>query len=126
MEFNCFIDGNVIENPVFFLVMSMAGWNLIYLISYVLECCQFIGNRFLTYISEHSVWIIALHFLSFKLVNLLEIYIYGYEPYYLAAFPVLNSARLWWLLYTIVGVVIPLGSEFICYKVCNFIRVKTR
>ncbi len=122
---NIAIDGNVIENPVFFLVMSMAGWNLVYLIAYALECCQFVGNRFLTYISEHSVWIIALHFLSFKLVSLFEIYFYGYEPYYLAAFPVLSGAGLWWLLYTIVGLVIPLGAEFICHKVCNFATVKS-
>lgn len=120
------IDSNTIENPVFFILMSISGWILIYSVSHILDEYNVPGIKILTYLSKHSVWIIALHFLCFKLISLIQIYIYGYELYCLAAFPVLNSKGMWWLLYTIVGLIIPLIFEMVFDKLFSFITGKNK
>lgn len=61
-----------------------------------------------SYIGRNSLCIIVLHFLSFKIVNLIGI-IYYDQPYYLiAAFPVLYKGNFWWVAYTLCGIGVPL------------------
>lgn len=64
----------------------------------------------LAYIGDHSFSIMALHFLAFKAVNLVQIGFYGYDIERLAEFAVINYGNSWgWgLLYIIAGVAIPL------------------
>ena len=62
----------------------------------------------LSYISRHSVPIIALHFLCFKIVNYAAVIMLHKERYMVAAFPVLMPDSVWWILYTAVGIGIPL------------------
>lgn len=106
------IDGNHIENPVFFLVMSCSGWFLLYGISVLLEKYTKIVASIFIYISKHSVAIIALHFLAFKIVNVCAVALNEMPKYMIAAFPVLMTDGLWWLLYTTVGIAIPLCIDF--------------
>lgn len=106
------IDGNHIENPVFFLVMSCSGWFLLYGISVLLEKYTKIVASIFIYISKHSVAIIALHFLAFKIVNVCSVALNEMPKYMIAAFPVLMTDGLWWLLYTTVGIAIPLCIDF--------------
>lgn len=106
------IDGNHIENPVFFLVMSCSGWFLLYGISALLEKYTKIVASIFIYISKHSVAIIALHFLAFKIVNVCAVALNEMPKYMIAAFPVLMTDGLWWLLYTTVGIAIPLCIDF--------------
>lgn len=107
-----------IENPVYFTVMSLAGWFLLYGIAVWLEK---IGlnrlNRGLAYISLHSVPIIALHFLCFKLINVLAVMSYGMNDYMIAAFPVLMRGSLWWVLYTVAGIGLPLLLQRMYVKI---------
>lgn len=102
------LDGNNIENPIFFLVMSLAGWFLLYSISDLMVEKRCFVNNGLSYISRHSVPIIALHFLCFKIVNALVVIVYDMNIWMIAAFPVLTVSGMWWLLYTIIGVGGPL------------------
>jgi len=67
-----------------------------------------IAGNIVSYISIHSVPIIALHFLAFKIVNLFAVLAYGFKFYMIAAFPVLMRTELWWALYTVVGIGVPL------------------
>lgn len=106
------IDGNHIENPVFFLVMSCSGWFLLYGISVLLEKYTRIVASIFIYISKHSVAIIALHFLAFKIVNACAVALKEMPKYMIAAFPVLMTDGLWWLLYATVGIAIPLCIDF--------------
>lgn len=62
----------------------------------------------------------ALHFLSFKVISLLQIYIYNYDITYLSKFPVIEiNSYLWWIPYTIVGVGLPLCYVWLNDKVLD-------
>lgn len=116
------IDGNHIENPVFFLVMSCSGWFLLYGISVLLEKYTRIVASIFIYISKHSVAIIALHFLAFKIVNACAVALKEMPKYMIAAFPVLMTDGLWWLLYATVGIAIPLCIDFNVRYVKGLVR----
>ena len=64
----------------------------------------------LSYIGNRTLDILTWHFLSFKVVSLLIILVYGLSIHRLGEFPVIleYSRNGWWLLYTIMGVVTPL------------------
>ena len=106
------LDGNHIENPAFFLVMSCSGWFLLYGLSFLLEKYTRIAASIFIYISKHSVAIIALHFLAFKIVNVCAVALKGMPQYMIAAFPVLMTGGLWWSLYVTVGIAVPLCIDF--------------
>lgn len=99
---------NDIENPIFFVLMSIAGWGLLYGVADELRKISARAATVFSYISVHSVPIIALHFLAFKAINMIAVAAYGFEWYMIAAFPVLMRTGLWWILYLVAGVGIPL------------------
>lgn len=73
----------------------------------------FIGNKTLT--------ILTWHFLSFKLISLLIIWIYSLPYSRLAEFPVIEEyARLgWWWFYLMIGISLPLLLVSIRFVKCN-------
>ena len=108
------LSANNIENPLYFLVVSIAGWFLICSLAIIMEEKQFRGTRVIAYLSVHSVPIVGLHFVSFKIVSGLCICVENMNTYMLAAFPVLMHGW-WWIAYFISGIAIPLLlDEFYC------------
>ena len=101
------LSANNIENPLYFLAASTAGWFLIYSLAIIMEEKQFEGTRAIAYLSVHSVPIVGLHFVSFKIVSGLCICVENINTYMLAAFPVLMHGW-WWIAYFISGIAIPL------------------
>lgn len=110
------LSANKIENPVFFLVVSISGWIMLYGIALLLQKLSFVGNKEIAYISIHSVPIIALHFLCFKIINFVAVIITGKEKYMIAAFPVLMHNGAWWIAYIAVGIGIPLLLDWTVRK----------
>lgn len=106
------IDQNSYVNPVYFVISSLLGFFFVSSVSNILIYLNLRINTLLAYISKRAVSIIALHFLCFKLVSYLGIVIYGIDQRYLAAFPVLFKNGVWWLLYTVVGISIPLFLDY--------------
>lgn len=100
------LGNNQYENPLFLLCASLAGWALLSAISYFLVNTKL--GRIIEVIGEDSLAIMILHFLSFKLVSLIGILVENKPMYLLAAFPVLYNSGFWWILYTVVGVSIPI------------------
>ncbi len=96
---------NNYEKPLFLLSASLAGWFMLY------EISNFFAETKLAKVievaGENSLIIMIFHFLSFKLVNMTGILL-EQKPFYLvAAFPVLYDDGVWWILYTAVGVGMP-------------------
>lgn len=89
------------------LIASLTGWFLIYDISNRIKN-NYCMSQLLCCIGKHSLSIVILHFLSFKIVNYIGICINKEPHYLLAAFPVLYTDKLWWILYTMVGIGIPI------------------
>ena len=77
---------------------------------------QFVGNQ--------TLKIMALHFLSFKLVTFLLIKVYALPIDRLVAHPVMMeySEKGWWLLYTLTGVALPLLFAKMSEIVLQFIQ----
>ncbi len=99
---------NAYLDPVFLVITSLAGWFAVYTVSYFLNKIRGI-NLFLSECGRHSLIIMIMHPICFKVVNMIQVRVYGLPHYALAAYPVIYSDHLWWLMCTIVGVLIPLG-----------------
>lgn len=66
-------------------------------------------NIFL-FVGDNTLTILALHFISFKIVSCFIVMFYGLKPYRLSEFITIHeySRAGYWMLYSIVGVVVPL------------------
>ncbi|MDF2943022.1 MAG: hypothetical protein K0S01_1880 [Herbinix sp.] len=102
---------NHIINPLFFILASLLGYvlvgGLVTIISKI-HLGNYIFKRILIYIGRNSIQILLLHFLAFKVINLIQICVYSLPKYYLAGFPVIYSRLTWVPWYVIVGIGIPL------------------
>lgn len=116
------IVSNDIENPIFFIIMSMAGWFLLYGLAGIINRLSQRTVKVLSYISIHSVPIISLHFLAFKIISLIAVAVYGFNWYMIAAFPVLMRTGGWWILYTAAGVGIPLIFQYIIFNTFKHLK----
>lgn len=79
----------------------------------------------LIYIGNHTFIIFSLHFLSFKLVSLIKIYIYGYDINRLISHPVItDNNEYFWMAYLVVGVVLPLLVSFMYNKLGKTLQAR--
>lgn len=101
------IAGNYYNNPVWLILASSSGFFFIIYLSQLSEKIKFIQNV-LSYIGKHTIAILCLHFLFFKIITYLQVLIYNQPDYMLAAFPGLFSQNGWWIAYGIVGIAGPL------------------
>lgn len=94
------------------MVCSILGWLMVYGVSNVIvKKCACCGN-ILQYIGRHSIAILGLHFLSFKIITFLIIHIRDYPQIYLATFPVIYDF-VWVIPYMILGIGLPLLADHI-------------
>lgn len=112
---------NHFENPLFLVSCSLLGWfwlqawaNILVKIKYVKE--------FVVYLSKSSLFILFLHFLAFKAVSAIQVLVYKEEAYMLASFPLLRTDGLWWIPYTVAGVLLPVAVKFGWDKLLLFIK----
>jgi len=110
-----------------FSVSAVSGTMLILYISSVVERKWHIVKCILYYIGNHTLDILALHFLSFRLVSFAIVLLYGIKVSHVAEHPVINDVSMshtyWWILYCIVGLVLPLLFSAVCkVVVCKIKR----
>ena len=71
----------------------------------------------LLFIGNHTLEVLSWHFLSFKLVSLLIVLIYGLPVAMVSLFPIISDyASSFWGLYSIVGVGVPIGILYLKKK----------
>ncbi len=73
------------------------------------------NNSIINIIGKNTIVIMALHFLSFKVVNLIQVKYYSYPLYMIASFPVIDGYNGWWIAYFFAGISLPL----LCITVYN-------
>lgn len=78
-------------NPIFLLCTSFIG---IYLMMGISKYISKINLKFklLHYIGNNTVVILCLHFLCFKIVNLIQVLVYKYPNYKIASYPTISGA----------------------------------
>ncbi len=86
-----------------FLLTSICGS---YTILFVSEKIK--QNYILEYIGQKSLSIMIFHFLSFVTINLVIVFLYDLPIDRILDYPTIKEYRWWWLLYSVVGVIIPL------------------
>lgn len=104
--------GSIVNLPVF-VGASMLGFLMTYCTA---RCLKGWVLNALVYCGKHTLWIVALHFLAFKPVALVYLLATGKELTLLSSFPVYASPWLW-PLYTLAGIVLPLGIYQLIAKV---------
>lgn len=116
------VGGMKFGNPLFFLIVSCAGFYLTLSIAdLIARKPNFISNA-LSIIGENTLTIMALHYLAFKLVSLLQIAIYNYPIKFLAYYPVIPyKTAYWWIPYTLVGIFVPLIVALFSDKLKEFV-----
>ena len=106
------------KNVTLYIVMALVGVFMALSFSQILERTPF--NHILYYIGNHTMIIFILHLLIFKIVSLLKIFIYHMPYNQLADFKVIQEYNdFFWVIYSIVGVSLPLVLERIVYKFKN-------
>lgn len=106
-----------IVNPVFLVATTFLGMVMLASVAADLEN-NFLG-RWLTFIGKHTMSILFLHILAFKLVSVGYCLAVGKPMYMVASWPVLFDAPEYALIiYTIVGVALPLLADAVidCLK----------
>lgn len=88
-----------------------------------LNISEWIGRRnnrlktFLLLVGDHTLEVLTWHFLSFKIVSLLIISLYGLSMSHLACFPVVSEySSFYWPLYSVVGIGLPLLIVYLRIK----------
>lgn len=107
-----------ITNVVFFLICSIAGWFMLYSIAL---CKGIRENKLLIYIGQHTLSILLLHFLAFKIVTWIYILTSNNNMLLLAAFPVIKNVPFLWIPYTFCGIVFPLIADNLFTRCKNII-----
>lgn len=109
-------------NQIPYYISSISGIIMILCISNKLETTKNVS--LLHYIGNHTMPILALNLLALKIGSCLKIWIYGLPIEQLASFTVIYDHNYWfWLIYTIIGVTIPLLIHFLYLKIVNFMSL---
>jgi fucose 4-O-acetylase-like acetyltransferase len=117
------VGGMVFGNPLLFLTISCSGCYMI------LTLAHFINNKFkrlsdiLDFIGNYTFSIMVLHYVAFKIAVLIQIWVCNYPIMHLAYYPVIPiNTSYWWVIYSIIGVGIPLLSSYTFTIIKNSIR----
>lgn len=106
------LNNNKIYNPVVFIVASISGYIFCYSFSKIIEKYQHLA-LILQYIGQNTLPIMMLHFLAFKIVTLIQIILEHTNLKNLTSYPCYIISNGWWILYTIVGISVPLMINYI-------------
>ncbi|MBD5449897.1 MAG: acyltransferase family protein [Lachnospiraceae bacterium] len=108
-----------VNSPFFYVTNGMCGGYCLMAIAKILMKSHF--TEFVAYMGRNSLHIMLWHFLSFKLVSYGYIMFHNMPAYYIASFPVLK-VRYLWIIYTIVGIALPLVTAYILQMAMKFLK----
>lgn len=93
-----------------FLISAVAGTLMVFKLSCFVNSKDNWLKRFLVYIGDNTLTVLTWHFISFKIVSLIIIYVENLPIERLAEFPVINdyTSQGWFILYFVTGMTVPL------------------
>lgn len=117
------LDRNHIESINFFIMVSISGYFLVVNTSKLLFMTAI--GKYIGIIGKHTIAIMSLHFLSFKVVSYFYVMYYGKPMYYIACFPTIPHTGKLWIAYVFFGVLIPVFLDLLYKKIIVVIKEKT-
>lgn len=112
---------NQIINPLFYYCCALLGWILLCDFSNFLCLIPLVGSLF-QIIGRHTLSIMLFHFSAFKIATEFEIIILNLDKKLLISHPTLLTTNGWWLVYTCIGVLFPLGISLIYSYIRQLIK----
>ena len=106
-------------------IPALLGFLMTYNISLWLDRYEGKLKNFLVYTGDHTLNIFIFHIVSYKVVSLMKIWYYGLDIRQIGCHMVIHEYSqqdLFWILYTIAGVCIPLGCTWISEKISEKIK----
>ena len=103
-------------NCIFYVLAIVSGWCLVFGISSIIKGWVRI---ILADLGRASLWILMFHMLSFKIVTFIYIKVTDTDIAYLAQFPIPSGKEWLWIIYSVVGVLIP-------FSIANLIKIFKR
>ena len=108
-------------------IPALLGFLMTYNISLWLDRHEGRLKRFLVYTGDHTLYIFIFHIVAYKVVSLLKIWYYGLDIHQIGCHMVIHEYSqqdLFWILYTIAGVGIPLGFNWLSDQISNWFRAR--
>jgi len=105
----------ILIGPKWFFLASFAGIYFNLYLAKIIQSSQAISRR-IAYLGEQSFHIMALHFLSFKIINVAYVMFYDKPYHWIAKFPFIDSN--WWIAYTVAGIV----GSVVCVEVFAYFK----
>lgn len=105
-------------NAAFLMIPpAIAGFLLVHQLSKLVNRYPTKLRQFLVYCGDNTLYVFIFHFAVFKLVNYLKILYYGMDYSRMGYYPVIYEYTddLFWIVYSIAGVCVPLGCLY-CYR----------
>ena len=99
---------------------AICGFLMVYNVSTWIDRRDGIVRRFLVFCGNNTLPVFVFHIISFKLVSLLKIWYYGLDPRQIGCHMVIHEHSkddLFWILYTIAGVGIPIAWTYAARKI---------
>ena len=100
-------------------VPALLGFLMTYNISMLIDKKDTLIKRFLVYTGDHTLNIFIFHIISYKVVSLIKIWYYGLDIKQIGCHMVIHEHSqedMFWILYTIAGVGIPLLGTWMVEK----------
>lgn len=111
-----------VDNLFVYIVASLMGWVLLKSISELILYKNNIIADIMKYVGKHTLQIMCLHVLAFKLVSFVYIIIEHKPMVLLAGFHVIFDAnQIWKIIYLVVGVLLPIGVYEIYRRIVKLI-----
>ena len=95
------------------LLVSFIGWMMLYSFSRISSSAPRILGSMVRYMGKHSLSILIFHFLAFRVVNAVGVWLHHDPPYMIAGNPTAYYGPTWTVLYTLVGIAFSLFVGFI-------------
>lgn len=113
------MNSNNIQNPLFFMICSIAGIYLIMFIAKLLENkSSFFGNM-IEYIGKRTLIIMAIHIISFKIIMYVQFLNSNITYEQLGILTGANNTNILFVLYVMIGIVVPMIIDFLWAKIKN-------
>lgn len=98
---------NEYTNIAYYISVSIAGWYFIYELAYFISKSNKIA-KILQYIGKNTMPILILHFIAFKVINIIGVLILNQDRSLISKFPVAFKNNYIWIVYTVSGIILPL------------------
>ena len=106
---------------------ALLGFLMTYNVSRWIDSMESPLKRFLVYTGDHTLNIFIFHIVAYKVVSLIKIWYYGLDPRQIGCHMVIHEHSqedLFWTLYTVAGVGLPLGATWLFGQIRSKVRAR--